>query len=313
MRTLILMHKYLSQVSHDITLKDYIYPHPQAAIGRFKAHYWLDVLTNIWVQTFTRTIWLLHLRIKIMWCDQRFWNGRGGADSVSTLSVVKPQGPVKIKLSAPSDTLRRKEEADSPLFLSVYLYYQTVILLGREEGEATKGCKLIRFLSLHAPLPVLLLLLSNPGGQRCAAQRLDSQTQRGNNWYKQQKLYQSFRVTRLPLSPTHSFSQRSFSPTPNLLTHCCVSSVNPFVLSQLLLDSRVLSFTNLITALFFVLFLDVHTSFLFSSVLISFSCTTTSSCCPCLTFFCFSVPTLNQAVDNDLYMLKMWKYTLCPY
>lgn len=51
------------------------------------------------------------------------------------------------------------------------------------EGEATKGCKLIRFLSLHAPLPVLLL--SNPGGQCCAAQRLDSQTQWGNNWYKQ--------------------------------------------------------------------------------------------------------------------------------
>lgn len=109
------------------------------------------------------------------------------------------RGEIQIKLSAPSDTLRRKEEADSPLFLSVYLYYQSVILLGREEveGEATKGCKLIRFLSLHAPLPVLLL--SNPGGQRRAAQRLDSQTQRGNNWYKQQKLYQSFRVTRLPL------------------------------------------------------------------------------------------------------------------
>lgn len=51
------------------------------------------------------------------------------------------------------------------------------------EGEATKGCKLIRFLSLHAPLPVLLL--SNPGGQRCAAQRLNSQTQWGNNWYKE--------------------------------------------------------------------------------------------------------------------------------
>ncbi len=43
---------------------------------------------------------------------------------------------------------------------------------GRMEREAAKGCKLIRFLSLHAPLPVLLL--SNPGGQRCAAQRLDS-------------------------------------------------------------------------------------------------------------------------------------------
>lgn len=51
------------------------------------------------------------------------------------------------------------------------------------EGEAMKGCKLIRFLSLHAPLPVLLLC--NPCGQRCAAQRLDSQTQWGNNWYKQ--------------------------------------------------------------------------------------------------------------------------------
>lgn len=62
-----------------------------------------------------------------------------------------------------------------------------VLLLGWEdegmEGQASNGCKLIRFLSLHAPLPVLLLF--NPGGQRCAAQRLGSQTQRGNNWYKQ--------------------------------------------------------------------------------------------------------------------------------
>lgn len=68
------------------------------------------------------------------------------------------------------------------------------------EGEVTKGCKLIRFLSLHAPLPVLLL--SNPGGQRCAAQRLDRQTQWGNNWYKQHsllKLYQSFQVTHFLL------------------------------------------------------------------------------------------------------------------
>ena len=90
-------------------------------------------------------------------------------------------------------------------FLFNYLFYQSVVLLGRWEdegmvGEATKGCKLIRFLSLHAPLPVLLL--SNPGGQRCAAQRLDSQTQWGNNWYKRHslpKLYQSFQVTQFLL------------------------------------------------------------------------------------------------------------------
>lgn len=71
------------------------------------------------------------------------------------------------------------------------------------EGEATKGCKLIRFLSLHAPLPVLLL--SNPGGQRCAAQRLDSQTQWGNNWYKQHLAAETLSVipsdTFSPLSP----------------------------------------------------------------------------------------------------------------
>lgn len=90
MRTLILMHKYLSQVSHDITLKDDFPPLKWPThIGRFKAHYRLDVLTNIWVQTFTR--------IKIMWCDERFWNGRGvqtGRWTVSP-SVVKPQGLVK--------------------------------------------------------------------------------------------------------------------------------------------------------------------------------------------------------------------------
>lgn len=77
------------------------------------------------------------------------------------------------------------------------------------EGEATKGCKLIRFLSLHAPLAVLLL--SNPGGQRCAAQRLDSQTQWGNNWYKQHLAAETLSVT-----PSDTFSPLSPVSTPAL-------------------------------------------------------------------------------------------------
>lgn len=78
--------------------------------------------------------------------------------------------------------------------MSAYLKYQHRRppgdgRMGGWRGRQRKGCELIRFLSLHAPLPVLLLLhllLSNPCGQRGAAQRLDSRTQWGNNWYKRQ-------------------------------------------------------------------------------------------------------------------------------
>lgn len=79
--------------------------------------------------------------------------------------------------------------------MSAYLKYQHRHppgdgRMGGWRGRQRKGCELIRFLSLHAPLPVLLLLLhlflSNPCGQRGAAQRLDSRTQWGNNWYKRQ-------------------------------------------------------------------------------------------------------------------------------
>lgn len=116
--------------------------------------------------------------------------------------------------------------------MSVYLLYQSVILLGWEdgriEGEATKGCKLIRFLSLHAPLPVLLL--SNPGGQRCAAQRLDSQTQWGNNWYKQHLAAETLSViqsdTVSPLPPVF-YSQSAFSLIQKLFIHCTVTSFIP--------------------------------------------------------------------------------------
>lgn len=99
------------------------------------------------------------------------------------------------------------------------------------EGEATKGCKLIRFLSLHAPLPVLLL--SNPGGQRCAAQRLDSQTQWGNNWYKQHLAAETLSVipsdTVSPLSPvsTRSSLKSAFSLIQQLFIRCLL---HPFIL-----------------------------------------------------------------------------------
>lgn len=87
-------------------------------------------------------------------------------------------------------------------------------------GRQRKGCELIRFLSLHAPLPVLLLLLhlllSNPCGQRGAAQRLDSRTQWGNNWYKQQlatdetlSVIQSDTVSAFPVSTSKSFPSDS--------------------------------------------------------------------------------------------------------
>lgn len=99
---------------------------------------------------------------------------------------------------------------------------------GRMEGEATKGCKLIRFLSLHAPLPVLLL--SNPGGQRCAAQRLGSQTQWGNNWYKQHLAAETLSViqsdTVSPRPPVF-VSQSAFSLIQKLFIHCSVSSFIP--------------------------------------------------------------------------------------
>lgn len=91
------------------------------------------------------------------------------------------------------------------------------------EGEATKGCKLIRFLSLHAPLPVLLL--SNPGGQRYAAQRLDSQTQWGNNWYKQHLAAQTLSVIR-----SDTFSPL---PPPLLLSECFLSRVSKALYSLL--------------------------------------------------------------------------------
>lgn len=70
---------------------------------------------------------------------------------------------------------------------------------GHEDGEATKGCKLIRFLSLHAPLPVLLLC--NPGGQRCSSQRLDGPPQWGNNWYKLQLAAETLSVVPNDIPP----------------------------------------------------------------------------------------------------------------
>lgn len=98
------------------------------------------------------------------------------------------------------------------------------------EGEATKGCKLIRFLSLHAPLPVLLL--SNPGGQRCAAQRLNSQTQWGNNWYKQHLAAETLSVTPndtflLFLLSSPRLPASAVSRVQKLFIHCSTSSLNP--------------------------------------------------------------------------------------
>lgn len=99
--------------------------------------------------------------------------------------------------------------------------------MGREDGGGgnEKGCKLIRSLSLHAPLPVLLL--SNPGGQRCAAQRLDSQTQWGNNWYKQHLAAETLSVIQSDTISPVSFSQSAFSPIQKLFIHCSVSSSVP--------------------------------------------------------------------------------------
>lgn len=130
-----------------------------------------------------------------------------------------------------------RTETLSFLFMAVYLQYQSVVLLGWEvgrmegmEGEATKGCKLIRFLSLHAPLPVLLL--SNPGGQRCAAQRLNSQTQWGNNWYKQHLAAETLSVTPndtflLFLLPALLPSPTAVSLIQKLFIRCSTSSFIP--------------------------------------------------------------------------------------
>lgn len=97
------------------------------------------------------------------------------------------------------------------------------------EREATKGCKLIRFLSLHAPLPVLFL--SNPGGQCCAAQRLNSQTQWGNNCYMQHLAAETLSVipndTFLFLLSQLSLSQGAVSLIQKLFIHCSVSFFIP--------------------------------------------------------------------------------------
>lgn len=167
------------------------------------------------------------------------------------------------------------------------------------EGEATKGCKLIRFLSLHAPLPVLLL--SNPGGQRCGAQRLDSQTQWGNNWYKQHLAAETLSVspsaTFSPLSPVF-FSQSLLSLIQKLFMQFSVSSfIRSFYQSFFWLFIFCLSLTILQLSLFLCYF--SQTLFLFSSLLSSPS--STSSClCFCLMFFCVSVPTFYQLDVNVL-------------
>lgn len=129
------------------------------------------------------------------------------------------------------------------------------------EREATKGCKLIRFLSLHAPLPVLFL--SNPGGQCCAAQRLNSQTQWGNNCYMQHLAAETLSVI-----PNDTFlfllSQLSLSecrkPDSKALYSLFHFFLHPFVLSE---DFHILTLND-----------SSQTSpccYNFSSVLISFS------------------------------------------
>lgn len=112
------------------------------------------------------------------------------------------------------------------------------------EREATKGCKLIRFLSLHAPLPVLFL--SNPGGQCCAAQRLNSQTQWGNNCYMQHLAAETLSVI-----PNDTFlfllSQLSLSlsecrkPDSKALYSLFHFFLHPFVLSE---DFHILTLTK---------------------------------------------------------------------
>lgn len=102
------------------------------------------------------------------------------------------------------------------------------------EGEATKGCKLIRFLSLHAPLPVLLL--SNPGGQRCAAQRLDSQTQWGNNWYKQHLAAETLSVIQSDTFSPLFLLSKCFQPDSKALYSLLHFFLHPFGLTELLLD-----------------------------------------------------------------------------
>lgn len=156
------------------------------------------------------------------------------------------------------------------------------------EGEATKGCKLIRFLSLHAPLPVLLL--SNPGGQRYTAQRLDSQTQWGNNWYKQHLAAETLSVTPSdtfsPLSPLILLS-KCFQSDSKALYSLLRSFLHPSVLSELLLGFHILSFTE-ITAFSVFMPFPLKVS---SSLLISPSST---SSCLCLILFC--VYQLNENV-----------------
>lgn len=161
-----------------------------------------------------------------MWYDQRLRSGAGfvsvdsspaGFHEAAEKEATRGGAGINLSPSSVSPSIwhavEQRGSSLSSLFMSVYLLYQSVILPGQwgREGRQRKGCKLIRFLSLHAPLPVLLL--SNPGGQRYAAQRLASQTQWGNNWYKQHLADET-----LSVFPSNTFllSLLSLTPLPEL-------------------------------------------------------------------------------------------------
>lgn len=144
--------------------------------------------------------------------------------------------------------------------------------MGGCRGRQRKGCELIRFLSLHAPLPVLLLssssppplllLLSNPCGQRAAAQRLDSRTQWGNNWYKRQlaadkilSVIQSDTVSSVP-------PRLHLKELPVWFQSCFIRS-SPVVLRSSAGFSRFFPFTNQMMAFSRCLFLSSGALFLF--------------------------------------------------
>lgn len=182
--------------------------------------------------------------------------------------------------------IRHTVKKKGKLFMSVYLLYQSVTLLGwedgRMEGEATKGCKLIRFLSLHAPLPVLLLY--NPCGHRCAAQRLNSRTQWGNNWYKQHLAAETLSViqsdTVSPLPPVFlSKSAFSLIQSPLFVVPALPSSLRSVGASS--------GFSHFVFHRLNESSLSLIMPFLSSSLLIS-SSSTSSRLCQSLMFFCLS-------------------------
>lgn len=215
------------------------------------------------------TTWQLHLLIKIMWFDCNQLNGRAwfqlrwkpwlwrvvlennlhvdlceAAEHHEKSKGETKKAPALFCLSDIRQTVKKRGSSSCLCICNISLSSSWDWRMGGSRGRQRKGCKLIRFLSLHAPLPVLFL--SNPCGQRCAAQRLDSQTQWGNNWYKQHLAAETLSViqsdTVSPLPPV--FSSKCFQSDSKALYSLFRFFLHPFILSELLQDFYILPFTN---------------------------------------------------------------------